>query len=505
MAYKKYIKRNGKLYGPYLYESKRVGGKVVSEYKGSGEVKKKPLIKSPMVKTHHYKKIFFTLLTIFIVAILIQIIFILPKLNKISGKTIFEVDGSYIAGETLEGVIKLSLNEGEFIPASSKIIFENSGNIYEFPISQIIKETPSQGDYYIQGKSIVGFGDGYGLEGKASSYPKLKFVLEKYLDLTENQEEEVLEENSGLSGDVLGVDRNTDDYLNEMVGKPSPITGDSIKKSRKVIGSLFRTTGMVSMEFKDNVFGSVSKDDPFIYELKEGEKIELKHGSVYLEEKEMSDKLISLTYEGNTVKVTTDYFIVEKGYGKKYLGDKTKTLLLDLSKLNLVLDEGELNIKLIYGDQEITSISTSIQDNGKIKENNVGSTKEDLTEEDTTKDNEKEINDSPEEAIENIIDSSIWNLGSFLTEKEKKILLDKFGEIQLQNTNSELFNGRIIREYKIGEFSAEYSYDSSLNKDILEVQMERDRIKFLKDIATVLSSEPPYLEPLDEFNENYYF
>ena len=35
MAYKKYIKRGGKLYGTYLYESKRVNGKVVSEYHGS--------------------------------------------------------------------------------------------------------------------------------------------------------------------------------------------------------------------------------------------------------------------------------------------------------------------------------------------------------------------------------------------------------------------------------------------------------------------------------------
>ena len=40
MAYKKYIQRNGKLYGPYLYESKRVDGKVVSEYHGSEEPKK---------------------------------------------------------------------------------------------------------------------------------------------------------------------------------------------------------------------------------------------------------------------------------------------------------------------------------------------------------------------------------------------------------------------------------------------------------------------------------
>jgi hypothetical protein len=35
MVYKKYIKKNGKIYGPYDYQSKRVDGKVVSEYVGS--------------------------------------------------------------------------------------------------------------------------------------------------------------------------------------------------------------------------------------------------------------------------------------------------------------------------------------------------------------------------------------------------------------------------------------------------------------------------------------
>ena len=40
MVHKKYIKRNGKVYGPYYYKSKRVGDKVVSEYVGEKEVKK---------------------------------------------------------------------------------------------------------------------------------------------------------------------------------------------------------------------------------------------------------------------------------------------------------------------------------------------------------------------------------------------------------------------------------------------------------------------------------
>jgi len=54
MAYKKYIKRNGKLYGPYIYESKRVNGKVVSEYHGSEEPKKEKGVK---INQFNYKKI----------------------------------------------------------------------------------------------------------------------------------------------------------------------------------------------------------------------------------------------------------------------------------------------------------------------------------------------------------------------------------------------------------------------------------------------------------------
>ena len=34
MVYKKYIKRNGKTFGPYIYHSKKIKGKVITEYRG---------------------------------------------------------------------------------------------------------------------------------------------------------------------------------------------------------------------------------------------------------------------------------------------------------------------------------------------------------------------------------------------------------------------------------------------------------------------------------------
>ena len=41
MAYKRYIKRGKNIYGPYVYHSRKEGGKVISEYKGKEEKKKK--------------------------------------------------------------------------------------------------------------------------------------------------------------------------------------------------------------------------------------------------------------------------------------------------------------------------------------------------------------------------------------------------------------------------------------------------------------------------------
>lgn len=48
MVFKRYIKRDGKVFGPYFYESKRVDGKVISKYKGSAKEDKK---ESELVKT----------------------------------------------------------------------------------------------------------------------------------------------------------------------------------------------------------------------------------------------------------------------------------------------------------------------------------------------------------------------------------------------------------------------------------------------------------------------
>src|SRR4030043_561167 len=125
MAYKKYIQRNGKLYCPYLYESKRVDGKVVSKYHGSEEPKK-----AKGVKIHNYKKTLFLFLGVFVLIVLVFFILSFnPSKKGITGEVILGVDTSYVKGQPLSGVLKFSLNEGEFVPDTSKVVFENSGKI----------------------------------------------------------------------------------------------------------------------------------------------------------------------------------------------------------------------------------------------------------------------------------------------------------------------------------------------------------------------------------------
>ena len=107
------------------------------------------------------------------------------------------------------------------------------------------------------------------------------------------------------------------------------------------------------------------------------------------------------------------------------------------------------------------------------------------------------------ETVEEIVDSSVWDIGDFLTEQEKQVLKDNFGDIPLKNVKSELFKGRIIKEYEFGGYSAEYSYDASLSDDVLEVYIEKDKIKFLKDIANSLLKEESEHENLPDSGDNY--
>jgi hypothetical protein len=539
MAYKKYIQRNGKLYGPYIYQSKRVDGKVVSEYYGSEGIKKDEEVKKiPRVGNRNYKRILFIFIGVIVLAFLVYLLaFSNSKNNKLTGGVVLGLDTSYESGKPLSGVLKFSLKEGELLPGSSKIVFENSGNIYEFPLSDVITEVPADGNYYIDGKNITGSGPGYGVEGEETVYPDVQFVLQVYNEgsggttPTENASENVTPSEVNTQENVTGESTpaeattettsvSTTETTPESTQAPatgessstSPITGGVVKSSGGFFNSLFGLTGnVVSMELEKEVDGVVSNDKPFVYDLQDGETAEVQLKSVKVNGEEVGDNVVSLKVENNKATVTTDYSKTEKGYGNEFTGEKEKTISLDLSRLNLSLEQGDLNVKLVYGNEEILQLTTPLKEGEKTSGEVANVVKENVSNNETPVEIPTQVNQSNEtviaenQTVEEIVNTSMWDMGDFLTPQDKNILADNFGNISLNSVKSELFNGRLIRGYEFGGYTVEYSYDASLNKDILNVQMEKDRIKFLKDIADSILKENNETSPqaLEGYNQTY--
>ena len=187
MAYKKYIKKNGKIYGPYIYHSKRVDGKVVSEYRG---------LKENTIKKINKRNFFFIFAAIFLV--LFFSLFFSLKPSNISGNVILNLESQYQEDQPLEGVLSINLKEGEMVPESSKIIFENAGNSYEYNLNELIQVDSFEGDFFVEGQDSLGQGLGYGLIGTKTIYPNVYFqfeiVEEDIIQEEDSTEEEVIEE-----------------------------------------------------------------------------------------------------------------------------------------------------------------------------------------------------------------------------------------------------------------------------------------------------------------------
>jgi hypothetical protein len=566
MAYKKYIKKNGKIYGPYLYHSRRVDDKVISEYYGHQ-------------KKRNYKNIIISVSFVLIIFLAIYgFNYIKPYL---SGKAVFNIDADYQEGQSLDGVLKLSLNQGEMIPSSTKIIFNNNGNLAEYPLSDFVfEEEASKGDFYIQGKNISGKGEGYGLIGEKNIYPIVHFSFNVY---SANNSETNLSAGGGSEEDTpivisetpneTSAENSTEDTANisteasivisetpneastdtpseipvetpnetpetpvETSGETSTetpveapseepteiletpvetpsetpnaqpedsapsITGNIISTIFKGISNLFlglTGTGKVVLDVEKTIEGNVSSGNPFIYTLQGGETAELEKGSVYLidskgKEKKIDDSSISFSMTNGRIIVDTDYSEVEQGFGEEYLGNEEKTIYLNFSSLNLLFEKGNLSVSLAYENQEIVSLVTSLEE-GKIITN------ETLTEIPIL--NGTIFLNQTNQTLENTMK---FVSSDNLSEEEKVELSVYFGNFSITTTKSEVFNGRLIRNYKIGDYEIEYSYDydGKITPE-LEEQMQRDLMKWLRDILTEVSKEKSSSEQIESLLGNY--
>src|SRR3989344_4039106 len=146
MVYKKFIKKNGKIYGPYTYHSRRENGKVVSEYHG-----KSSSLGISNSKVTHFDSVFALVVGIFAAFLLMS-----GLSFGLTGNVVLDAQTIYNEGENLAGVMSLSLKEGELIPASTEIVIENNENVFNYSLEDLVSEEPVEGVYYIEGKEFSG-------------------------------------------------------------------------------------------------------------------------------------------------------------------------------------------------------------------------------------------------------------------------------------------------------------------------------------------------------------
>jgi hypothetical protein len=457
MAYKKYIKRGGKVYGPYIYHSRRIDGKVISEYRGPEKLS--------------YKKIF---LAVFGVIFLTALIFILIfSEREITGKAILDLDADYQQGRPLEGNLRLSLQEGELIPASSKLVFENNQNIFEYNLKDLISEELNEGSFYIEGASISGSGEGYGIPGGREVFQTVYFTLSILSEEkpTETQIENTTEETQNIS-----------------------ITGNVISRFAGAISNFFLGLGMTGkavVEFEREIHGQVSAGETFTYTLYEEERVELKPRSVRTDSKQLSDNDIELKIEGDEVIVTTNYSEIGGGFGEDYLGSRSKEIIIDISNLDLILEQGSLKISFIDSDQEIISLSTLLKE-GEVDAN------ETISKEPIPEIPETDLTDEIGYEIETEI--YIPELIVSLTEQERAILIEKFGNtLKVKEAPPKRGFIKVIYEFS-PEYSVEFNFDANLSREVLESFMDKKRTGWLKEIAKSLLEEPETEGDLKEWN-----
>jgi len=155
MAYKKYIRRNGKIFGPYLYESHRENGRVINRYVGSEEI-------SSERKSSSFNFCKSELLVGGILILSLVVLLLIFSSVVHTGKVSLSIEPSYLNGEIIQGEINFELSSGEFIPADSDVILQLNDAVVEMKLSELVSNSASSGDFFAEDVSLSGNGEGYG-------------------------------------------------------------------------------------------------------------------------------------------------------------------------------------------------------------------------------------------------------------------------------------------------------------------------------------------------------
>src|SRR3989339_673622 len=415
MVYKRYIKKkvNGewKTFGPYYYESYR-DSNGITKTRYILEPKKVTKLRAVTEKIYRESRKLFVILGILCLVVLS--FFLLSNID-LTGKAVMSIDQDYSIGEQITGDLKLLLESNEFIPGSTKVVINNAGEEFIFLLSDLVKENLSEGEFYLVGTNVSGFGLGYGIS--EIEYPKVAFVLDVYrTNLTSQIGEEISEEiptkqpqenvteiieNETVEEPTEPVVNETEEIIPETVTPEfipetetptdttpevvpetettetvtpetptSEITPETTKAEKAVEKETEKETKAESKEEstpETTITGEIIKS--FVNTFNAilsitgnaviGEEIsgEVAYGETYTYDltENQTAKIIS-SEQDIELTVNNNQVIITTNY----TGEVSKEILIDLSNLNLTAKDGEFKVSLVYEETEIVSASKNI-------------------------------------------------------------------------------------------------------------------------------------------------
>jgi len=431
MSYKRVVRKKGKNYGPYIYESYR---------DNDGNVKKRYLGKKDEQKIFSKKSVFLIIGFLVLFNIVIYTTTFSEDFSSfvgdsfgntesfLSGAVIsfgdfFSDSGTmtgkahlnvreFLFGEESSEMLSIGLKKGELIPAGSKIVVEQLGETREYLLSDLVSMN-SNGTYFVEGKSVSGSGEGFGFAGKKEIYPEIHFTLlispaEDSGDSGGDDSEEIIDDElNETEVEEPETNESVEETQEEIVEQPEEIVEEipeevaenEVEEEPAEEPETIITGEIIGVD-EFEVEGVVSRDNDFEYNLVE-QTARLKTGSIYLENVNVDYLFLDIEVSDDKVVVSSDYSDFEEGFGEDYLLDEGDSLDIELASVGVVSVEGDVVLKLVYNDIVLAEIVKEIDEFGEV----VGINETEFDLENMTGLNITEMNET--EIIENVTLSNV--------------------------------------------------------------------------------------------------
>jgi hypothetical protein len=356
MVYKKYIEKDGKVYGPYVYKSHRINGKIVSEYCGQGKVNKKNVL-------------------IFVAAGLILFILIFSFFSlkgKFTGNTISE-NPNLISSET-ENVISYPIVYFTLVSIQNQVSESSSEQVVPLINETILPENSTESN--IENSSEK---QEIAIDNSTTPIDSEINSSENIPSETSNTAEEIIPEETPNNEQEIIPDVSTSEQKadstepleNQQVPLEPPISeqktsaisenivSDVLSNVGNFFLGLFKTTGMAISEqlIETNIEGKVSINETFVYQLKEGENVQLLPGSVKTDSGSLSDNAIKMIYQDNLILVSTNYSEIIK---LSVNTSKNSTLKIIKENIPALTDDEEIILSETFKNLSIETVKSEL-------------------------------------------------------------------------------------------------------------------------------------------------